>query len=73
MVASPRGARCPGAIAIWISSICGRRAMRLSITAEERAGTLLAPEMAVRCAARAEEWTWCEKRATNCRPSARSR
>jgi hypothetical protein len=72
MVAAPRGARWPGAMAIHIPLIARKRAVMASITAEDSAGSVLAPETARTPAARASSSSAAEKLPTNRRPSARS-
>ena len=72
MVASPRGVRWPGAIAIQIPRTDGKRAAMPSITADDNAGRVLAPEIASTPAARAAPSSAAENFATNRRPSAKS-
>ena len=71
-VAAPRGARWPGAMAIQMPLTDRKRAETLSITAEDSAGSVLAPETASTPAARAAPSSAAEKSATKRRPSARS-
>ncbi|MNE85623.1 hypothetical protein D3C80_1826420 [compost metagenome] len=70
MVATPRGACWPGAIATLMPAILAKRWARLSTTADDNAGTVLAPEIRHTPAASALAAIAAGKPATKSRPSA---